>query len=277
MVYSGCPAYDWSTQSTPNAAQVNAQTSTVPTMVKLCQTPYSIGLEGEAQPQMGALGVSLEGVALYGPTDDELISANSDQKGRNALVFEGKSLGVCGSHCDASGGFHYHAHPGIPPADCTTPCSTNDEYGCNHKGWLCAEEIPTDATVCSAITEGDGAWYDASVQLASEVFPNGGEGSHSLLLGFMLDGIPIYGLLNSAGAVPSDLDSCGGHDSDLGFYHYHAQGVHPYLIGCFKGKPYGLDTVGKCHTVLSPFSRLDFWLLEEPGGKISATGAGWIW
>jgi len=82
--------------------------------------------------------------------------------------------------------------------------------------------------------------------------------AHSPILGYMLDGIPIYGPLSDKGALPTDLDSCGGHSSDSGNngqYHYHMKPVTgswpdpstpttsttsigagwPYTPGCLRG------------------------------------------
>merc|ERR1719499_1285849 len=52
----------------------------------------------------------------------------------------------------------------------------------------------------------------------------------------MNDGIPLYGFYGSDGETPSDLDECSGHDSDLGYYHYHAQRYYPYMLGCLRGR-----------------------------------------
>jgi hypothetical protein len=56
---------------------------------------------------------------------------------------------------------------------------------------------------------------------------------HSPQLGWMADGIPIYGPNGAGGVQPADLDVCRGHDSDQGFYHYH--GSASYLVGCLRG------------------------------------------
>ena len=37
------------------------------------------------------------------------------------------------------------------------------------------------------------------------------------------------------------LDACNGHQhADGSAYHYHATDTFPYIIGCFKGTPYGV-------------------------------------
>ncbi|EKX54951.1 hypothetical protein GUITHDRAFT_61719, partial [Guillardia theta CCMP2712] len=67
------------------------------------------------------------------------------------------------------------------------------------------------------------------------LFTNESDG-HSSLLGFKLDGIPVYGPFQSVNQFPSDLDECGGHvDPVHKFYHYHAVLDRPQLMSCFKG------------------------------------------
>jgi hypothetical protein len=68
------------------------------------------------------------------------------------------------------------------------------------------------------------------------------QSSKSALIGFILDGFPIYGPQETSGAAPSGLDSCNGHthatvEYPNGIYHYHVVTSPPYLVGCFKGTP----------------------------------------
>lgn len=56
------------------------------------------------------------------------------------------------------------------------------------------------------------------------------------LLGWSLDGFPIYGLTEKTGAAVSKLDSCMGHDLKNGLgYHYHFSTKAPYSPMCFHG------------------------------------------
>ena len=81
---------------------------------------------------------------------------------------------------------------------------------------------------------------------------NESSSEHSPIVGFMADGIPIYGPYTNNGESPTDLDECGGHSSDLppvpgmpnnnknndknpSFYHYHFQSIYPYSVNCLKG------------------------------------------
>ena len=67
----------------------------------------------------------------------------------------------------------------------------------------------------------------------TEFLPNG----HSGIVGFIIDGFPIYGYLGNGGIemTNDDLDVCHGHEHDELGYHYHATMEYPYTIGCFTG------------------------------------------
>lgn len=56
------------------------------------------------------------------------------------------------------------------------------------------------------------------------------------LLGWVLDGYPIYGLTEINGAAASKLDACMGHDIKNGVgYHYHYSIKAPYSPMCYHG------------------------------------------
>jgi len=64
---------------------------------------------------------------------------------------------------------------------------------------------------------------------------------HAALLGFMLDGVPIYASMvadadDASSHADDGLDECGGHvDSQLPFYHYHFRSQFPHTPACLKG------------------------------------------
>ena len=67
---------------------------------------------------------------------------------------------------------------------------------------------------------------------------------HSKLVGWALDGFPIYGNLGDDGEELSndDLDVCHGHTHKVKLdgekvktYHYHGTAEYPYTVGCFRG------------------------------------------
>ena len=68
------------------------------------------------------------------------------------------------------------------------------------------------------------------------------QASKAALIGFLLDGFPVYGPQHPGAVVPAGLDGCNGHVSataefPAGVYHYHITATAPYISGCFKGTP----------------------------------------
>jgi len=66
-------------------------------------------------------------------------------------------------------------------------------------------------------------------------------GQHSRLVGYLLDGFPIYGPQDASGVTPSNLDACNGHfgstpELSEGIYHYHTTAVRPYVPTCYAGE-----------------------------------------
>ena len=56
------------------------------------------------------------------------------------------------------------------------------------------------------------------------------------LLGWSLDGFPVYGLSEANGAAVTKLDACLGHDLKNGIgYHYHFTSAAPYSPMCYHG------------------------------------------
>lgn len=234
LTSTGCPGHDWSSQSTPNSALKTPATYRMPTQVVMAASPTYLGLS-QGNPMMGDVGVALDGVSIYSPSDAE---TNEDGGvGRSAIVFEGSSLGECGGHATAAGGYHYHAMPGVQPQNCVFDASLpQTPPSGNFPQTLCGEVI--EGAVCADfLGSGTYAWYSPAKQTPAMAFGSsmGFARMHSLLVGFMADGIPLYGFHGSDGLVPNNLDECNGHASDLGFYHYHATTTYPYTAECLMG------------------------------------------
>jgi len=75
---------------------------------------------------------------------------------------------------------------------------------------------------------------------------SGPAGQHSSLVGYALDGYPIYGPLGDGGKTlgNADLDACHGttgpvilRGKKVTIYHYVATAEYPYTLGCFHGTP----------------------------------------
>ena len=72
----------------------------------------------------------------------------------------------------------------------------------------------------------------------------GSVSKHSKLIGWALDGFPIYGPIGNKGRYMriSDLDACHGHTHKITYqgtqqklFHYHATDEFPYTVGCYRG------------------------------------------
>lgn len=66
------------------------------------------------------------------------------------------------------------------------------------------------------------------------------DGEHSVLIGYLFDGFPIYGPQDVDGNEPTDLDGCLGHtgptpEFDDDTYHYHVTSTTNYISECLTG------------------------------------------
>jgi YHYH protein len=66
------------------------------------------------------------------------------------------------------------------------------------------------------------------------------EGEHSVLIGYLFDGYPIFGPQDVGGEEPTDLDECMGHFGPTpefpdGIYHYHVSSQANYISECLTG------------------------------------------
>ncbi len=168
-------------------------------------------------PERGAVAFAANGVPIFGPEDGPGGDAVAGQEGAYEEDRQHVWLGICHAHSGPGGEYHYHA-----------------DSNCMH--WHPEEE-------------NGGTWADYSIDSSRNVT------SHSPIIGFALDGYPIYGFVgwDADGMVSEmtssyrlkdgetgyngiddyeyvsglgDLDSCNGQfgvtpDYPDGVYHYH--------------------------------------------------------
>jgi hypothetical protein len=133
-----------------------------------------------------------------------LVGGGVDAQTYKLDVNEGDQNDQCAGHTSAGGVYHYRSLPG----DTRAQAHYSSQVG----------------------------GIDYCAGLADQLKDEEGGHKHSPLIGFALDGIPIFGPLSVAGRPPADLDDCNGHvDTDHPYYHYHATTSYPYLVGCFRG------------------------------------------
>ena len=96
-----------------------------------------------------------------------------------------------------------------------------------------------------ALTPG-GRWSDGPCEVVKSWALDFGifgalNSSHEPMLGFMMDGVPLFAPLSNLSNF--SLDSCGGHTDDLPFYHYHAadsfDSYSGKLLGCLRAAASG--------------------------------------
>ena len=66
-------------------------------------------------------------------------------------------------------------------------------------------------------------------------------GAHSVIIGYLFDGYPIYGPQDVGGSEPTDLDACMGHagvtpEFSVPTYHYHVSTKANYISACLTGE-----------------------------------------
>ncbi|MGJ8644757.1 MAG: YHYH protein [Luteolibacter sp.] len=86
----------------------------------------------------------------------------------------------------------------------------------------------------------EGYHYHAATGKTTEVAQ---PDTHAPLIGYALDGYPIYAHHDAEGNHAEGLDECGGHSDDIRGYHYHAGAAGGnQIIKAFRGTP-GTATV----------------------------------
>jgi hypothetical protein len=163
----------------------------------------------QAAPLRGRVGLTLRGTHIYGPFDAGFSVGQVCDNGIGSCP-AGTDVAMCEAAVERA---------------CGTQHVLRDMFGAD-----CGGHADPFHLHCSVVCE-----YNHSAA------------GHSPLVGIMLDGRGIYGSMESTGALPSDLDACGGHFGPVpvttigadtypgatNVYHYHAQHEAPYLLGCF--------------------------------------------
>ena len=219
---TGCPPYTNPGWITPNGACMVSVTVTVPLKPAFALIPIPVGelqsvylnvtyLKDNPAPALGKLGVFVSGVFIYGPASPCGVSS------------------PCPQASNASGIMQY-VDPKAPS---------------NYVDAVQSEGQSTDACAGHGGPGGNyhihsGLGINTTAQRVACGLPPDTPDNHSVLLGWMFDGIGLYGRYSQNGIVPTQLDSCNGHthliDGVL-TYHYHIPDGFPWTVGCFKGCP----------------------------------------
>ena len=250
---TGCPPYPNPNWSNPNSACVRNTTYTIPMRPKFSPTPVPVGeelsrfdnilyLKEYPAPIFGAIGVLLNGVVVYG---------------------RGSPCGF-GSRCPDDG----TGAPSIYVDAVDSEGRTIDQCG-GHPQMMGEYHIHSGATFLN----------NTGREMCR--LPVDTPGNHSVLLGWMFDGFPMYGQYSQEGELPTALDECHGHTHEIDgvvTYHYHMPLSYPHIIGCFKGCPVASNNQRQLGGLASQYCAnggLDSDpkpLYEGPGGPSEAEG-----
>lgn len=169
------------------------------------ESPEVAGSTSEI-PLLGPVGVSVNGLPLFGPNEGEFPDPYGDP------VYNG-IVDFCLGHTAQQGMYHFHAmleacaHKGFDRgADQASPVIAFAFDGFPIYGsWGCVD------AECTEVVEYRSGWEqsgDPSTYAWDNYTYVGGEGT---------------------------LDACNGHVGPEGDYHYHATADFPYLVGCYAG------------------------------------------
>ena len=166
---SGCPNYDWSSQTTPGGASDNGHVNVFPVEPVVCTEPTAYvgvywtndnltdaNMVGQGAVQ-GAIGVAFNGVPIFG---------NADGARVDAYISEGHTFNQCNGHSGPGGGYHYHAQV---PDECLleqpTEGAHSDLFGILADGIPIYGplgdngEVPTDLDECNGHTDETHSFY----------------------------------------------------------------------------------------------------------------------
>jgi hypothetical protein len=108
LTTTGCPHYDWTSQTTPEDALVIDRTYVVPLEPTLCTNVVTyVGVYTDltltttnTASVLDAIGVAFNGVPIFG---------NADVDNQDAYVSEGYTFNQCNGHPSFDGQYHYHS------------------------------------------------------------------------------------------------------------------------------------------------------------------------
>ena len=141
---------------------------------------------------------------------------------------------------------HTYVIPKVPVAqDSTTEPGRTTPVGLALNGVNFDPPAPTDAILsaytlapfddCGGHVNLNGGYhYHAHTGCSTEVEQ---ADDHAPLIGYAMDGYPLYAQLDKNGAEPGELDQCRGQYDEVRGYHYHVadSGTNSF-IGCFQGE-----------------------------------------
>ena len=186
--------------TTPEELQASQQTVSIAVNPVVAETPGEI-------PLLGTIGVAVDGVAIYGPTEGT---------GGDVLSLQG-ALSECGSHSSPVQ-FHMHLFGWADGVDClysTEEAESGESIlvGWSPDGYPIMSGLVCEDADCTSTVQLTSSW-----QLTDDsLFASDTWAAHSYVAG------------------SGDLDQCNGRVDSDGQYRYYTTTTFPYFMGCYYG------------------------------------------
>ena len=174
---------------------------------KLPTMPTAASESGDI-PMLGPLGVAVDGVPIYGPTE---------ATGGDVLSLEG-ALSDCGSH-NGPTGFHFHLFGSADGVDCLYSAEEVTSGVPLLVGWAADGYPIMSGTVCADDACTSTKQLTSSWELSDDSL-------------FATDTWDAHTYVEGSG----DLDRCNGRTDTDGQYRYYTTETFPYIAGCFHGE-----------------------------------------
>lgn len=159
-------------------------------------------------PRLGAIGVAVDGVPIFGPTEGT---------GGDVLSLEG-ALSECGSH-NGPGAFHMHLFGWAAGVDCLYSAEEVESGDPILVGWAADGYPIMSGLVCADAACTSMSQLTSSWQLTDES-------------AFATDTWSAHSYVEGSG----DLDQCNGRLDADGQYRYYTTTTFPYILGCYHGE-----------------------------------------
>lgn len=189
--------------TTPGSPNVIEQTYTLPATPTSAEDPSP-----DDVPRLGPIGVAVNGVPLYGPTEGT---------GGDVLSLQG-ALSECGSHASQLA-FHMHIFGSAEGVDCLYSAEEVASGDPVLVGWAADGYPIMSGLVCADGDCAEMTQLTSSWQLTDESL-------------FATDTWAAHSYVEGSG----DLDECNGRVDADGQYRYYTTTTFPYFVGCFTGE-----------------------------------------
>ena len=245
---NGIPHYQF-VSVTPNGLQVqNNYTFNFPRSPAIAGSVTNV-------PCLGTAGVAVNGMPFFGPNEAQMPDPYGDPV-VNAILDE------CLGHTAQGGSYHYHAllvkcltasglvsQPWNNPDPPSTERSPIVAYAFDGFPVYGPNECTTAA--CTQVVEMLSGWDNTGhgmVGCSSSATCAADEECTTVMISGQKTqacASKTYAWANntySAKAGTQYLDQCNGHVGPNGDYHYHTTETFPYIIGCYRGTPIGVNS-----------------------------------